>query len=48
MVPEFQRKLLSHWERLGEGFRQRPKKETPAPINRKRLRKKFPRSTEGK
>jgi len=42
MVPEFQRKLLSHWERLGEGFRPRGEnKETPAPIYRKRPRKGF-------
>lgn len=39
--------LLSPWERLGEGVRPKgEQKETPAPVNRKRLRKKFPRSTQ--
>jgi hypothetical protein len=37
--------LLYLWERLGEGFGPKAKKETPAPINRKRLRKKFPGHT---
>ena len=37
--------LLYLWERLGEGFGSKAKKETPAPINRKRLRKKFPGHT---
>lgn len=33
-------KLLSPWERLGEGFQALPKsKETPGPLNRKRSRK---------
>jgi len=39
--------LLSLWERSGEGFRSMSEhKETPAPINCKQLRKKFPRSTQ--
>jgi hypothetical protein len=32
MVPESRQQHLSRWERLGEGFRQRPKKETSAPV----------------
>lgn len=38
--PPFKQKLLSPWERLGEGFRLKAEnKETPGPLNRKRSRK---------
>ncbi len=40
MVNKPLKKLLSHWERLGEGFlRKAENKETPGPLNRKRSRK---------